>query len=148
MKPSHPKPNVDEDNRAFWEAVYERRFVLMRCDVCGTWYWPAAYCRNHANKPFSGSLHWEEASGTGKVFAFNVHHKAFHPAFSDKVPYVFALIELTEGPMFGTNIIECAPQDVYIGMPVNVVFSEEAEGVILPLFRPVALAQAAVQFAG
>src|SRR3990172_4110251 len=95
-----PQPSIDEDNHAFWKAVEERRFLLMRCQQCGDWYWPAAYCRNHANKPFFGSLRWEEASGRGKVFAFNIHRKAFHPAFVNKIPYIFALIELEEGPMF------------------------------------------------
>jgi uncharacterized OB-fold protein len=131
-----PQPNIDEDNQAFWQGVAQQRLLLMRCRQCGAWYWPAAYCRNHANEPFFGSLRWEDSSGRGKVFAFNIHRKPFHPAFADKVPYVFALIELEEGPMFGTNIVECRPDDVYIGMPVQVVFSASGDDVILPMFRP------------
>ena len=105
MSASYPKPAIDEDNKPFWDAVQNRRFVLMQCRECGTWYWPAAYCRNHANQPFYGSLEWREASGRGKVFSYNVHHRAFDPAFKSDLPYVYALIELEEGPMFGTNIV-------------------------------------------
>lgn len=131
-----PQPNIDDDIRPFWQAVEERRFVLMRCQECGTWYWPAACCRHHANKPFFGSMGWENASGTGSIFAFNIHRKSFHPAFADKIPYVYALIELTEGPMFGSMIVNCAPEDVYIGMPVEVAFMPDAVGTVLPLFQP------------
>jgi hypothetical protein len=34
-----------------------------------------------------------------------------------------------------TNIVECAPDDVHVGMLVEVVFDEH-EDVWLPLFRP------------
>ena len=130
-----PKPNVDADNAPFWDAVQRHEFVLMQCKECGAWYWPAAYCRNHANEPFLDSLEWRGASGKGTIFTYSIHHLAFHPAFQSKLPYVYALIELAEGPMFGTNIIDCDPQDIYVGMPVQVHFTEE-DGTVLPLFRP------------
>ena len=130
-----PKPNIDADNAPFWAAVQRRDFVLMQCKECGAWYWPAAYCRNHPNQPFFGSLEWQTASGKGKIFAYNIHHIAFQPAFRSKLPYVYALVELAEGPMFGTNIVDCDPQDLYVGMPVAIHFVEK-EGTILPLFRP------------
>lgn len=133
-----PRPNIDEDIAPFWEAAQQRRFVLMRCLECATWYWPAAYCRKHPNKPFFGSLAWQEASGKGRVFAFNIHRRPLHPAFQDKVPYVFALIELDEGPMFGSNIVGCEPSAVQIGMTVEVSFEAEEDGFLLPFFRPAA----------
>jgi uncharacterized OB-fold protein len=136
--PTRPKPNITEDMQPFWDAVNRRRFVLMRCQKCGAWYWPAAYCRFHANEPFFGTMRWEEASGCGTVFAFNIHRRAFHPAL--EVPYVIALIELQEGPMFGSNIIDCDPENVKIGMPVQVTFSDVGDKIILPLFKPSARA--------
>jgi uncharacterized OB-fold protein len=132
--PTRPKPSITDDIRPFWDAVNQRRFVLMRCQHCGAWYWPAAYCRFHKNEPFFGNMKWEDASGRGNVFAFNIHRRAFNPAF--EVPYVTALIELEEGPMFGSNIVSCKVEDVWIGMPVQVTFSDVGDNVILPLFRP------------
>lgn len=136
MAVSRPKPNIDLDNKPFWDAVKERKFMLMKCKECGEWYWPAAYCRKHSNQPFYQSLEWKEASGLGTVFVHNIHYKALHPAFADEIPYVFALIELDEGPMFGTNIVGCKPEDVRIGMRVKVDFAEKEDDVILPVFRP------------
>jgi uncharacterized OB-fold protein len=136
MSAERPRPNIDEDIAPFWAAVAERRFVLLRCTTCGAWYWPASYCRNHGNEPFMANLEWQDASGRGTVFAFTIHRRAFHPAFAAEVPYVYALIALDEGPMFGSNIVDCAPEDVRTGMPVEVTFVERAESGMLPLFRP------------
>jgi hypothetical protein len=79
-------------------------------------------------------MKWEEASGKGKIFAFNIHRRNFNPVFT--TPYVLALIELEEGPMFGTNVIDCAPEEVRIGMPVEIAFTDFEDALILPQFRP------------
>jgi len=52
------------------------------------------------------------------------------------VPYVYAMIELDEGPMFATNVVECPSEDVSIGMPVEIVFQDMDETVTLPKMRP------------
>jgi uncharacterized OB-fold protein len=75
-------------------------------------------------------------SGRGTVFSFVVFHRAYHPAFSNDVPYNVALVELEEGPLMISNVIGVAPDAVYIGMPVEVVFVEIAPGIWLPKFRP------------
>ena len=136
MEYKKPLPKPDADMVPFWEAANRREFVLLRCQKCGVWYWPAAYCRFHENEPYMGNLKWEQASGKGKVFAFNIHHRAFHPGFKEDLPYVYAMVLLEEGPMFGTNIIGCDPKEVYVGMPVEVVFEDTGTEWQLPKCRP------------
>lgn len=131
-----PLPAPDMDMVPFWDGVKRHEFLLFRCKKCGAWYWPPAFCRNHDNEPFFGNMEWTKASGKGKVFAFNIHYVAFEPSFKDDVPYVYSLIALDEGPMFGTNIVGCDPQEVKIGMPVEVVFEDITEEWTLPKFRP------------
>ena len=132
-----PMPSLDPDIAPFWQAAKKHEFVLMRCKKCGAWYFPAAYCRFHDNEPLFGNMEWTQASGKGKVFAFNITYRAFNPAFAKDIPYVFALIELDEGPIFGTNVIGCAPEAVKIGMPVEVVFDDISEEFALPKFKPI-----------
>ena len=132
-----PGPSLDDDIKPFWDACKEHKFKLFRCKVCGAWYFPVAFCRNHKNKPFFGNMEWAEASGRGKVFAFNIHNVAFDPAFKDDIPYVYALVELEEGPIFGSNVIGCDPKEVKVGMPVGVVFEDVGEEYTLPKFRPI-----------
>jgi uncharacterized OB-fold protein len=91
-----------------------------------------------------GNMEWAEASGRGIVYAFTIHHTAFHPAFKEELPYVFALIELEEGPIFGSNVVGCAPSSVVTGMPVEVTFIERGDD-LLPLFRPCSTAASSVR---
>jgi uncharacterized OB-fold protein len=132
-----PLPNVDADSKPQWDGFKQHKFLLWHCKTCGAWYWPKAFCRNHPNEPFFGNMEWAEASGRGKVFVFNIHHWAFHPGFTEDLPYVHALIELDEGPLFGSNIVGIEPKDIHIGMPVEVVYEDITPEYSLPKFRPI-----------
>lgn len=77
------------------------------------------------------------ASGKGKVFTFCIFHQAFHPAWQDDIPYNVAYVKLDEGTLLITNIVDCPDEDIYIGMPVEVVFDDVTEEVTLPKFKPV-----------
>jgi uncharacterized OB-fold protein len=50
---------------------------------------------------------------------------------------VIAIVEIDEQPSLRlmTNIVNCPPESVHIGMPVQVVF-EAHEDVHIPLFEP------------
>jgi uncharacterized protein len=135
-----PLPNIDLDNAPFWEGLRRHELLVFRCKHCGASYWPAAYCRACPPEPFFGNMEWTPASGMGTVFAFNIHRIAFQPGFADEIPYVYALITLDEGPNFGTNVVGCPPEDVRIGMRVQVTYEdvepETGEPFTLAKFRP------------
>jgi uncharacterized OB-fold protein len=51
---------------------------------------------------------------------------------------VIAVVELDEGPRLITNIIECDPEHVAVGMAVEAAFERiDDSDVVLPVFRPV-----------
>jgi uncharacterized protein len=133
-----PRPQIDHDNEAFWAGLTEHKLLLWRCKTCGAWYWPKTYCRYHDNEPFAANMAWTEAKGTGKLFAFNRHHTAFHPGFKDEIPYVYALIELDEGPLISSTLVgDKMPRDVYdVGQRVEIVYEHHPrDGFTLPRFR-------------
>jgi uncharacterized OB-fold protein len=133
-----PLPQIDHDNEAFWAGLKDHKLLLWRCKTCGAWYWPKAYCRNHDNEPFAANMAWAEAKGIGKLFAFNRHHMAFHPGFKDEIPYVYALIELDEGPLISSTLVgDKMPRDVYdVGQKVEIVYEDHPrDGFTLPRFR-------------
>jgi uncharacterized OB-fold protein len=133
-----PLPNIDQDNAAFWDGLKAHKFLVWRCNTCGACYWPKAYCQNHENEPFAANMDWAEASGRGKIFAFNVHHAAFEAGFKDDVTFVYALIELDEGPLVSSTLVgERRPKDIYdVGQRVEVVYEDHpAEGFTIPRFR-------------
>ena len=133
-----PLPQIDHDNEGFWTGLKNHKLLLWRCKTCGAWYWPKAYCRNHDNEAFAANMAWAEAKGTGKLFAFNRHHVAFHPGFKNDIPYVYALIELDEGPLISSTLVgDKMPRDVYdVGQRVEIAYEDHPrEGFTLPRFR-------------
>jgi uncharacterized OB-fold protein len=137
INPQRPMPDLDPAMQPFLDGLREHKLLLFRCTTCGAWYWPVAYCRFHPNQPYMAEMEWAEASGRGTVFTFNRHYTAFHPAFRELIPFVYALVQLEEGPLIGSNIVGCAPEEVSVGLPVEVEFADVPEReVTLPLFHP------------
>lgn len=122
----------DDVDLPFWQAAREGRFLVHRCGVCQRSYWPASLCTLHGN----ADMHWVEASGRGEVYTYTIVHHAYTPAMRDKTPFVVAVVKLEEGPFFHTNILDCPPDAVTVGLPVEVAIDPAGEGLTLPKFRP------------
>ena len=131
---ARPQPRPTELSSRFWAATTEGRFVIQQCGSC-----KAATFYPKLNCPSCGSTDLADldASGRGTLFTYTIARRPTHGAFAEAGPYVIAIVELDEGPHVTTNLIECDPEDVTIGMAVEVTFADEVDGVALPLFRPV-----------
>jgi uncharacterized OB-fold protein len=135
---ARPIPVADLDSLGYWEAARAHELRLQRCEQCGRWnHFPSPIC------PKCGSrrLRWTPTGGRGTIHTYVVVHHAVIRGFEDRVPYTVAWIELDEQPGLRvlSDIVDCPPERVQIGMPVEVVFEELGE-VTLPHFRPVATA--------
>jgi uncharacterized OB-fold protein len=77
------------------------------------------------------------------VYSFIVDHRLLVPGFDE--PYVVALVVPEEAQAdtvrLTTNIRECDPHDVFIGMPVRVIFEPLDEDITLPQFVPAQVAK-------
>jgi uncharacterized OB-fold protein len=130
-----PVPSVSVHTRPWWDALVEHRLVVQTCTACGTTRHPPAprcwACR-------SGAHEWAELPGTGVVYTFTVVHQAFVPALAEHLPHVVAAVELDEsgGARVVTNIVECDPPEVRIGMPVSVVWEDLGPDLTVARFRP------------
>jgi len=117
----------------FFEAAKEQRLLIQRCGDCNSYqFYPRQVCVHCG----SSNVSWAEATGRGTVHTFTVIHQQGMPGWREEVPYVAAVIDLEEGARMTTNVVECAPADVRIGMPVTVTFVDEGQ-YVLPRFRPV-----------
>jgi uncharacterized OB-fold protein len=85
----------------------------------------------------SEDIEWIKASGKAKVWTYSIHHMGPTKAYKGEPPYVVALVETKEGVKMMTNIVDCDPKDVHIGMDVEVVFDDVTPEVTLPKFRPI-----------
>ena len=70
------------------------------------------------------------------IESFTIVRQAISPARAGDVPYVIALVRLDEGPAMMTNIVDCDPAQVTIGLPVLVGFERLSDDIALPVFRP------------
>jgi uncharacterized OB-fold protein len=131
-----PLPNVDLDSAEFWAGLTRHELLLWTCSTCGERYWPKTYCVKHENEPWAANLSWQPSSGKGTLFAYNVHHWAFHPGFADELPYTYALIELDEGPLISSTMVGRKPGADDVGKPVRIVYEDHpAEGFTVPRFE-------------
>jgi len=128
-----PLPAPDEASRPFFDAAHEGRLVLQRCSACGTWMYPV---RPRCVECFSDRVEWSEASGKGTLYSFAIVHTPY-AGFEDEVPYDISTIDLDERVRITATVVDCANEELRIGMPVEVVFHRLSDEVTVPKFRPV-----------
>ena len=125
-----PLPHPSELTQPFWDATKDHKLVMQRCSNCNDWVWlPQPVCR----RCLTPTLEWTPTSGKGTIYTYVVMHRATAPTFES--PYTIAVVELDEGARFLTNIVDIAPADVKIGMPVEVKFNDQGD-LSLPEFKP------------
>jgi uncharacterized OB-fold protein len=127
-----PLPAVDRVNAPFWDGAARGELRIQQCPRCGQrQHYPRALCTRCGADP-----EWITASGLGTVHTFTIVRQYGMPPFREELPYVVAIVDLDEGPRMMGNVTGCAPEDVRIGMPVEVWFLVAREGVGIPYWRP------------
>lgn len=127
-----PLPVVTADTESFWKGGAEGALHIHRCRSCRTWFHPPAPV---CPECLSLEVGPEVASGRASVRGFSVNAQPWAPDM--EVPYVVAVVCLDDAPdvQLTTRLVGVDPQDVRIGMPLEVTFLH-VEDVWLPLFRP------------
>ncbi|HEX5586156.1 MAG TPA: Zn-ribbon domain-containing OB-fold protein [Acidimicrobiia bacterium] len=124
-------PGLDDVNRPFWTGGARGELMIQRCGGCGRFvHPPVSECPD-----CGGELRAEPVSGRGTVFTFTVNRHPFNPEVP--LPYVIAIVELVEQADLRvvTNLVDCDPESVEIGMPVRVAFEDRGE-IFVPVFVP------------
>lgn len=123
----------DPDTQPYWDAARDGVLLLRRCRDCGRAHlYPRPFCPTC----WSEAVDWEEASGRASLHTWSVVERNDLPPFRDRVPYVAAIVELDEGPRMETNVVDCAPEELAIDMPLEVAFRDEGDDLTVPVFRP------------
>lgn len=127
-----PEPGMDE--RGFWAHCAERRLMFQRCGDCGL--------HRHPPTPLcpacqSTHLTWTEAPATATVYSYTIVHHPSHPAMASRVPYnvvILAFAGLDEVRLV-SNLVDVPPEQVAIGMRVQLHWEGPVGGCWLPRFR-------------
>ena len=128
-----PQPLADAITLPFWQAAAEHRLVVQRCASCGRTRLPPApvcsACR-------SADADWEQVSGRGEVYTYTIVHRGV--AAGQPLPTIIAVIALEDagGVRMLSNLVSATPEQVAIGLPVELVWEDMSAELAIPRFRP------------
>jgi hypothetical protein len=130
-----PMPAASAETVGWWEAAADHRLVVQRCSACGRTRHPPGPvcpgCRSTASE-------WWPVPGTGTVYTFTIVRQAFIASLRDRIPYVVIAVELDDagGARLVSNLVDAEPDEVTVGMPVEVVWEDMGPELAVPRFRP------------
>ena len=141
--------NISEDDKeygGYFAAAREHRLVVKRCSSCSLMRGepgPACpWCQSMASE-------WQEVSGNGVIYSYQIVAHSVLPGFRGRVPYPIVLVELDaqrgeptadDGLRITANLVDenMVPEqeeNVAIGRRVKVVFEDLESGLTLPQFQ-------------
>ena len=129
-----PLPEMQPWSKKFWEGTKERKLLIQECKDCNV---KIFYPRKHCPECWSSDLSWAEAAGRAKIYSYSITMGGVEKRFAADLPFVLALVDLDEGIRMMTNIVNCDPEEVRIGMDVEVVFEDVTDEITLPKWQPV-----------
>ncbi len=131
-KPSRLKPPMGHDNGWWWERVAEDGVIpIQRCTGCQKLRHPPRPMCDHCGSQDFDSI---DASGRATLHTWTVIHYPQVPGY--EYPIIAIIVDLEEGERMASNLIDCAPEDVSLGMELEAVIHEDEDGFKIPFFRP------------
>lgn len=126
-----PIPRPTALSIPYWEACKRGELTYMECQDCGLPFFPP---ESACIRCQSENIAWKRSAGLATVDTYTVLHR--EPSERFPLPTVLTILDMDEGYTIFSDIVDCDPADVRIGMRVEVLFLEIGDGFMLPLFRP------------
>ena len=127
-----PLPVMEGLAREFYDWCKKEDLHFQKCTSCGTLrHVPREMCAE------CNSFEWEwvRSTGRGTVYTWVVVNRALHPAFSHDAPYADVVVEMEEGVRLLSTVADCPPDELEIGMPLEVTYDAVTEDITLPRFK-------------
>ncbi len=129
-----PLPVITDQTRPFWTAAKNGKLVLQKCSRCATFnFHPKPWCIECGSR----ELVWTDAKPFGTVYSHTVSYTVAmnFPGWTADLPVVVCLIDLDDGARMYGQVTDCAPEDIHIGMRVEVHFEPISPEASIPKFR-------------
>ena len=127
-----PLPKPTGDTQVFWDHCKNHELRFQKCSKCSTFrHYPRPLCAECGSFDYE----WVQVATKGTVHTWVTAHRAFHPGFADEIPLPIVIIDVTEAPgvrMMGNFNDGTGPDDLSVGMAVNIVFEDVTPEVTLP----------------
>ena len=126
-----PRPAISRDTAFFWEGLKQQELRIQKCPKCKQLFHPPVV---RCAKCGTYDLKYQVASGAGTLYSFA---EPYHPVVPFmNCPYVVGLVELSEGTRIISNIINCPPSQLKIGMKLKLSIEQVDPDLSLPMFEP------------
>ncbi len=111
----------------YWRENPSRyNMIASRCGVCGKVDLPPRAVCSVCHRKSIGKMQQIQLSGDGEVYSYTTVHEA--PSQLEMLkPYVMVMVRMDEGVMLTSQLIDCDPKDVRIGMRVRTAFRKVGE---------------------
>jgi len=113
----------------FWQGCQSGELRYQRCGDCDLANFPPT---EHCRQCLSPEVSWQRSGGAGEIYSWTVVHRPVTAEFAP--PYAPAIVTLDEGYQMLTNIVGVQPDELKVGMRVQVQFHAVGPDVTLPYF--------------
>ncbi len=131
-----PYARIDHDNKHFYRGWIGERLLIQRCEGCAHFHHPP---KPICPRCWSDALVPTPVSGRGVIHLVMLLHQGPPAEGVDyaRAPHPVVTVELEEqeGLRFTSTVVDCPPEDVRIGLPVELAWIERS-GAPFPVFRP------------
>ena len=131
-----PLPDITDQTRPFWAAAREGRLVMQKCQKCDSFnFHPKPWCIECGSR----ELAWTPTQTLGTVYSHTVSHTVAmnSPVWEADLPVILCLIDVDDAARMYAQVTHCLPEDVHVGMRVQVHFEVLSDQICIPKFRPV-----------
>ncbi|WNI14261.1 Zn-ribbon domain-containing OB-fold protein [Actinacidiphila sp. ITFR-21] len=120
----------------FWSGTLRHELSVEQCADCGLLRWPP---RPVCRRCLSAASGWTVVPPYGRLFTWTVVMQQTIPGLPP--PYAVGLVQIdglqeASTLRFLGRLVNVAPEELRIGMPVEAVFEEAAEQVVLVNWSP------------
>ncbi len=121
----------DSATAEFLDGTARGSFLLRRSRTTGEVLGP----QQLTDSAGGAELEWFPAAGTGTVVSWAVLHGKPGPE-GPPPPTVVTIVELTEGPWWWCELLDAAPDELRVGLPVQVAMVKpDGSDETIPVFR-------------
>jgi uncharacterized OB-fold protein len=125
-----PPPVLGLYDTPMWASIQSANMKLQKCSDCGAFRYPPGPC---CHECVSERYEWTPISGHGKILSWVVFHRTYFSGYP--APYNVIAVQLQEGPIMISNLIDPPASGSWIELDVSMVYETIADGRVLPRFK-------------
>jgi uncharacterized OB-fold protein len=124
----------DLHTKEFWDLCAKRELHFQQCVDCQAFRFPPLTGCRHCG---STRTVLKRIAGRARVFSHTTVVHPVIPSISPEVPYAVVVVEFDDAPgaRLISNVLGTPPEEIHVGMELELVWDEPRPGVILPRFR-------------